>query len=111
MWTRRAQPARPAHEGARIRRHPRSAYALLALLGVWAGLYQLTDTVWPSLIGQAPFDWIWPDIAFALAGAMTIVAGLRGERGWILVGLGALCWASGDVYWQLDLSTLSSPPV
>src|SRR5205823_10538063 len=37
--------------------------------------------------------------------------GLSAERAWVLIGVGALCWASGDVYWQLNLANLSSPPV
>ena len=28
-----------------------------------------------------------------------------------MIGLGALCWAAGDIYWTLDLSKLSNPPV
>ena len=47
----------------------------------------------------------------ALAGLLVIARGLSAERAWVLIGVGALCWASGDVYWQLNLANLSSPPV
>jgi diguanylate cyclase (GGDEF)-like protein len=50
-------------------------------------------------------------VAIALAGLLLILRGRRQDRGWALFGIGVLCWAAGDVYWQLELSTLSSPPV
>jgi diguanylate cyclase (GGDEF)-like protein len=81
------------------------------LLSVWAIVYELGDTLLPALGRALPFAGVAPDIAFALAGLLLICRGLGGERGWALIGLGALCWAAGDVYWELRLATLSSPPV
>jgi hypothetical protein len=83
----------------------------LAVLSIWAIGYELSCTAVPGLLKTAPFTGIAPDIPFYLAGLLIIGRGISGERGWILVGLGALCWASGDIYWQLNLSNLSSPPV
>ncbi len=90
---------------------PRIVVALLVLLSAWAIVYELGDTLLPALGRALPFAGVAPDIAFALAGLLLICRGLGGERGWALIGLGAVCWAAGDVYWQLRLATLSSPPV
>src|SRR5207248_4341326 len=57
------------------------------------------------------FQGIGPDVAFVLAAALLVRRGLTGERGWLLIGVGALCWAAGDTYWSLALSNMSSPPV
>jgi two-component system cell cycle response regulator len=84
---------------------------LLVLLSLWEVGEQLSDTVAPSLLRGAPYSGVWPDVAFALAGLLLILRGRRTDRGWALIGFGALCWAAGDVYWQLKLSALSSPPV
>ena len=85
--------------------------ALLLLLSVWEIGEQLSDTLTPGLLQVAPYSGLWPDAVFALAGVLLILRGSRGDRGWALIGIGALCWASGDVYWQLRLAALSSPPV
>src|SRR5579862_6929734 len=90
---------------------PSLILAALVLLGVWAAVYQLTDTAVPSLAHDAPFKGIWPDVTFALAGLLLIARGWRGERGWLLIGVGALCWAAGDTYWTLDLAAMKSIPV
>jgi two-component system cell cycle response regulator len=90
---------------------PPATLGLLILLAIWAGVYQLSDTLAPSLRHVAGFSGIWPDITFALAGLLLIARGWREERGWALIGLGVLCWAAGDVYWELALSQMSNPPV
>ncbi len=83
----------------------------LVLLSLWEVGEQLSDTLAHSLLRVVPYSGISPDVAFALAGLLLIWRGGRTERGWTLFGIGALCWATGDVYWQLKLSGLSSPPV
>lgn len=86
---------------------------LLALGGltVWAVLYQLSDTLVPSLGSLSPFSGVWQDILFMLAGGLLLTGGRRPEKGWRLIGLGCICWGAGDLYWTLQLSQLSSPPV
>ena len=84
---------------------------VLGLLSAWAVAYELGDTLLPTLGNAFPFRGVVPDIFFALAGVLLIVRGLSGERGWALIGVGALCWAGGDIYWTLALLSLSSPPV
>ena len=83
----------------------------LAVLTLWATGYELACTAFPGLLNTAPWKGVGPDVAFALGGVFVIARSFRAERGWALIGLGALCWAAGDVYWQLNLSHLSSPPV
>jgi diguanylate cyclase (GGDEF)-like protein len=85
----------------------------LALLSAWAITYELTDTVIGSWTHAWPFNGYGTDLPFALAGLLLITRGIgRGrERAWILIGLGCLCWAGGDVYWNVYLRTNSSPPV
>src|SRR5579862_379226 len=84
---------------------------LLVLLSAWAIAYELADSAVRSLFHYAPFHGVAPDIAFAAAGLLSIIRSFKAERGWALVGVGALCWAAGDVYWQLNLAQMSSPPV
>jgi diguanylate cyclase (GGDEF)-like protein len=84
---------------------------VLGVLTVWAVMYQLSDTLVPSLASLSPFSGVWQDILFALAGVILLTGGRRPERGWRLIGLGCICWAAGDLYWTLELSQLSSPPV
>lgn len=90
---------------------PTVVLGMLVVLSVWAIGYELACTVLPGLVNHPPYSGIAPDIAFAIAGLLVIGRSFRAERGWALIGLGALCWAAGDVYWQLNLANLSSPPV
>jgi two-component system, cell cycle response regulator len=90
---------------------PPVAIVVLAVLSVWAVAYELGDTVVPAMGNAPPFRGVAHDIAFALAGVLLIARSSDGERGWALIGAGALCWAAGDVYWTLRLANLSSPPV
>jgi diguanylate cyclase (GGDEF)-like protein len=64
-----------------------------------------------SLANDFPFGGIAPDVSFAAAAVLILTRSIKAERGWTLIGIGALCWAAGDIYWQLNLSQLSSPPV
>jgi diguanylate cyclase (GGDEF)-like protein len=84
---------------------------LLAIFGCWGVAYELGDTVVPSLSSAPVFAGIAPDIVFALAAGLLIARGLTGERGWALIGAGALCWAAGDIYWTLALASVSNPPL
>ena len=84
---------------------------MLVALSAWAVADELGDALLPGLSSAIPFRGIAHDIAFAAAAGLLIGRGLRGERGWTLIGVGALCWAAGDVYWWGALSSLGSPPV
>jgi two-component system, cell cycle response regulator len=90
---------------------PLPVLALLVLLSVWSVAYEVACAAAKPLANNFPFGGIAPDVVFALAGGLIIARSLNAERGWALIGLGALCWAAGDIYWQLNLSQLSSPPV
>jgi diguanylate cyclase (GGDEF)-like protein len=90
---------------------PRPVFALLSLLSVWWIGYEAADTVWPALAGTLLYKNITSDVVFELAGLALVVRGIRGERGWLLMGVGALFWGAGDVYWSLQIANLSSPPV
>ncbi len=90
---------------------PLDVSILLFLLSAWAIAYELGCTLLPSFGNSFLFAGVAPDIPFALGGLLLIRRGIRGERGWVLFGLGTLCWAAGDVYWSLELLNLSSPPV
>ena len=86
------------------------AFVVLVLLSAWAVAYELGDTLLPAM-GESPlpFSGIAPDIAFALASVLLIGRGVRGERGWALIGAGGLCWATADIYWTLALSNVNPP--
>ena len=87
------------------------ALAVLIVLTGWSILYELGNTVFPAMGRGAGFQGVGHDVAFGLAALLLVRRGLGGERGWALIGAGALCWAAGDVYWTYALSGLSSPPV
>jgi diguanylate cyclase (GGDEF)-like protein len=101
--------------GTAAARHDRRfapvVFALLIVLSSWAIAYEVGCTVAPGLLKSFFFVGIAPDVAFALGGLLLIIRSFSAEWGWGLIGLGALCWAAGDVYWQLNLATMSSPPV
>lgn len=87
------------------------AVGVLAVLSLWAIGYEVACAGAHSLLHTLPWEGIAPDVPFALGGLLVIARSTRAEPGWALIGIGALCWAAGDVYWQLNLSNLSSPPV
>lgn len=80
-------------------------------MSVWAVAYEVALILLPAWRQTLPFGGVAPDVVFLLAGGLLICRGIRGEGGWMLIGIGSLCWASGDVYWTLNLSKLTSPPV
>jgi two-component system cell cycle response regulator len=85
--------------------------APLVLLSLWAVSYELACAAFKSIANDFPFGGIAPDVAFAAAGFLVLLRSLKAERGWTFIGVGALYWAAGDIYWQLNLSQLNSPPV
>jgi two-component system, cell cycle response regulator len=89
----------------------RVALGVLAVLVAWAVIYELAFTLFPGLLGDLPFHGIAPDVVFLIAAGLLIWRGVGGERGWVLIGIGAVCWASGDIYWTLALGNLANPPV
>lgn len=84
---------------------------MLALLSAWAVTYELALIQLPGMLNALPFGGIAPDVVFLIAAGLLIWRGLVGEHGWALIGVGAVCWAAGDIYWTLTLSNLASPPV
>jgi hypothetical protein len=86
------------------------ALAVLFVLSGWWVLYLLGDTLFVAIGRASAFSGVGHDVAFALAALLLIRRGLGGERGWVLIGVGALRWAAGDVYWTYVLSSLRSPP-
>ena len=84
----------------------RVAFWPLALLSAWSVIYELAFTVFPTLLGTVVYRGIAPDMVFLIAAALLIWRGFRGERGWMVIGVGALGWASGDIYWTLVLGNL-----
>jgi two-component system, cell cycle response regulator len=89
----------------------RPAICVLVLLTAWAVTYGLAFTVFPGVLDAVPFRGIAPDVVFLIAAALLICRGLNAGRGWALIGIGALCWAAGDIYWTLALGNLANPPV
>ena len=79
------------------------ALAVLIVLTGWSILYELGNTVLPAMGRGAGFQGVGHDVAFGLAALLLVRRGLGGERGWALIGAGALCWAAGDVYWTYAL--------
>jgi hypothetical protein len=76
----------------------RIALYVLALLGLWAVTYALAFTALPGMLDDVPFRGIAPDAVFLIAALLLISRGLSGERGWALIGVGALCSGAGDIY-------------
>ncbi len=101
----------PAQGEDRLPSH--AVVALLVLLSGWGIAYELADTLVKAWDRSPAFVGATSDIPFFVAALLLVARGVwkSGERGWILIGLGALCWAAGDVYWNLNLANMSSPPV
>jgi diguanylate cyclase (GGDEF)-like protein len=116
MWSVMSRESAFVGRARRVRSIPAcpgrpAALGVLALLSLWAVIYELACTVFPGLRGTVPFRGIAPDVVFLIAAALLIWRGAGGERGWVLIGIGGLCWAAGDIYWTLRLGNLASPPV
>jgi diguanylate cyclase (GGDEF)-like protein len=105
--TRSADPVGPLH----TRSFAAAATTVLAVLTAWSICYELADTAVPALQHAIVFQGIAPDVAFVIAAVLLIARGAGKNRGWMLIGLGALCWAAGDVYWTLNLASSNNPPV
>ena len=92
----------------------RTARMLLgALTLVWAAFAaHVIAHVGGSAAGTAFDDVVYP--ALVVGAALTIVlratCGRSEQRAWTLLGVGALMWALGDVYFTLRLKDLHSPP-
>jgi len=63
---------------------------LLVLLSLWAIAYELACAAFKPVVNDFPFGGITPDVAFAAAGVLLIARSLKAERGWALIGIGAL---------------------
>src|SRR2546423_8745725 len=58
-------------------------------------------------------DFVYNGLELSAAAACLLRAGLvrEGRLPWLVMGIGLLCWAGGDIYWTLFLADKDSPPV
>jgi two-component system, cell cycle response regulator len=97
------------------RSHPRLHLYALAAVGLWLAVFELN-----LLTGAFPHTGLLLGRSSHLvvdfgSGLLCLLAALR-QRGparvaWLLVAIGTLCWAAGDVYWTAVLSQKDTIPV
>jgi diguanylate cyclase (GGDEF)-like protein len=90
---------------------------LLLGLVLFGGTAAAIFSDWLGLGGEGGFDWFVGgplyDAVVVAAGAACLVRSraVKGERrAWILLGLGILSWAAGEIYWTAFIETDPAPP-
>ena len=88
--------------------------ALFAVLGAWVAILELQVLVVPGLsLGPVTSDYAHNAIE-VLAGVLCLGGAWQARReqnAWLLVGIGVLAWALGNLYYTVVLYDMESPPI
>ena len=92
----------------------RAVMALFAVLGAWVAILELQVLVVPGLsLGPVTSDYAHNAIE-VLAGVLCLGGAWQARReqnAWLLVGIGVLAWALGNLYYTVVLYDMESPPI
>src|SRR3954469_545711 len=92
----------------------RVVLALFAVLGAWVVVLELQVVVLPGLnLGPVTGDYAH-NVIEVLAGVLCLGGAWQARReqsAWLLVGIGVLAWALGNLYYTVVLYDLESPPI
>src|SRR5512132_4034038 len=92
----------------------RAAMAAFAILGAWVGILELQVLVFPGLsLGPVTGDYAHNAIE-VLAGLLCLGGAWQARReqnAWLLIGIGVLAWALGNLYYTVVLYDMESPPI
>ena len=88
--------------------------AVFAVLGVWVAILELQVVVLPGLtLGPITGDYAH-NVVEVLAGILCLGGAWQARReqsAWLLVGIGVLAWALGNLYYTVVLYDMESPPI
>jgi diguanylate cyclase (GGDEF)-like protein len=88
--------------------------ALFAVLGAWVAVLELQVVVVPGLhVGPVTGDYAH-NVIEVLAGLLCLGGAWQARReqtAWLLIGIGVLAWALGNLYYTVFLYDLESPPI
>jgi two-component system cell cycle response regulator len=92
----------------------RVVMALFAVLGAWVAILELQVVVVPGLsLGPITGDYAH-NVIEVLAGLLCLGGAWQARReqtAWLLVGIGVLAWALGNLYYTVVLYDMESPPI
>src|SRR3954468_10163993 len=92
----------------------RAVMALFAVLGAWVAILELQVLVVPGLsLGPVTSDYAHNAIE-VLAGLLCLGGAWQARReqnAWLLIGIGVLAWALGNLYYTVVLYDMESPPI
>src|SRR4051794_26331301 len=92
----------------------RAVMALFAVLGAWVAILELQAVVVPGLsLGPVTSDYAHNAIE-VLAGLLCLGGAWQARReqnAWLLIGIGVLAWALGNLYYTVVLYDMESPPI
>src|SRR3954453_13707833 len=94
---------------------PRSAVmTVFAVLGAWVAIIELQVMVVPGLsLGPVTSDYAH-NVIEVLAGVLCLGGAWQARReqgAWLLVGIGVLAWALGNLYYTAVLYDMEDPPI
>ncbi len=88
--------------------------ALFAVLGAWVAIIELQVVIAPGLsLGPITGDYAH-NVIEVLAGLLCLGGAWQARReqtAWLLVGIGVLAWALGNLYYTVVLYDMESPPI
>ena len=92
----------------------RAVMACFAVLGAWVAILELQVLVVPGLsLGPVTSDYAHNAIE-VLAGLLCLGGAWQARReqnAWLLIGIGVLAWALGNLYYTVVLYDMESPPI
>src|SRR3954454_15433013 len=92
----------------------RAVMAVFAVLGAWVAILELQVMVVPGLsLGPVTSDYAH-NVIEVLAGVLCLGGAWQARReqnAWLLVGIGVLAWALGNLYYNVVLYDMESPPI
>ena len=92
----------------------RAVMADFAVLGAWVAILELQVLAFPELsLGPVTSDYAH-NVIEVLAGLLCLGGAWQARReqtAWLLIGIGVLAWALGNLYYTVVLYDLESPPI
>ena len=92
----------------------RVVMALFAVLGAWVAILELQVVAIPGLsLGPITSDYAH-NVIEVLAGLLCLGGAWQARReqnAWLLIGIGVLAWALGNLYYTVVLYDMESPPI
>ena len=106
-----AEPIRPVWTRSRRR----AVMACFAVLGAWVAVLELQVVAIPGLCSSGPVTSDYAhNVIEVLAGLLCLGGAWQARReqtAWLLIGIGVLAWALGNLYYTVVLYDMESPPI